>query len=249
MSRAAALALDVIYPPRCPYCGQVIETGAKTCGTCTPDRWRIDGPRCLRCGRNKNDCACTSRRSPKYYRAIAAPFYFGGEVRSAIYRMKQEYSPIRILSEEMCAVLDGVYGGISFDWITDVPMSGKKRRERGFNQAAELARSISAHTGVPYRELLVKRMETQVQHHLTAEERRANVLGAYDLRRNAPVAGKKILLVDDVYTTGSTVTECAKILMFGGASYVYILCAAITLPVKNGNTGLTKAHNSSSIIL
>lgn len=132
----------------------------------------------------------------------------------------------------MCTVFDSTYTGIPFDWITSVPLSAQKRRERGFNQAQELARRISIHTGVPYRDLLAKRMETQVQHHLTAEERRANVLGAYELCPGAPVTGKRVLLVDDVFTTGSTVTECAKMIMFGGAESVHILCAAITLPVK-----------------
>lgn len=231
LTHAAEWLLDVIYPPRCPYCGQVLTTGERTCSTCSVARWRIPGPRCLRCGRNKKDCTCSSGH-PKYYQALAAPFYFGGEIRSAIYRLKREYSPVRGLSDEMCAIFDSTYAGVPFDWITSVPLSAQKRRERGFNQAQELARRISIHTGIPYRELLVKRMETQVQHHLTAEERRANVLGAYDLCPGAPVTGKRILLVDDVFTTGSTVTECAKMIMFGGAESVHILCAAITLPVK-----------------
>lgn len=235
LSRAAEWLLDVIYPPRCPYCGQVIAAEEWTCGACSAEQWRISGPRCLRCGRNKKDCSCAARRPAKYYCGLAAPFYFGGEVRRAVYRMKREYGPVRTLSREMCAVCDTVYSGIAFDCITSVPMSAKKLRERGFNQAYELARNVSMHTGIPYRKLLVKQIETQVQHHLTAEERRANVLGAYDLHRGADVAGKRILLIDDVFTTGSTVTECAKILMFGGAESVHILCAAITLPVKTEN--------------
>lgn len=236
LAQAAEWLLEVIYPPRCPYCGRVIATGQRTCGTCSAARWRIVGPRCLRCGRNKKDCTCAAGR-PKYYQAIAAPFYFGGEIRSAVYRLKREYSPVRVLSEEMGETFDRVYAGVPFDWITGVPLSAGKRRERGFNQARELARRVSAHTGIPYRELLVKRTETLVQHHLTAEERRANVLGAYDLKPGISVAGRRILLVDDVFTTGSTVTECAKMLMFGGAESVHILCTAITLPVKNGISG------------
>lgn len=231
LARAANWMMDVLYPPRCPYCGQVIGTGERTCGSCTVEEWRISGPRCIRCGRNKKDCTC-GRGNMKYYQAVAAPFYFDGKVRSAIYRLKWESGPARVLGEEMSASFERVYAGIPFDCITSVPLSRKRRRERGFNQARELARHVSACTKIPYRELLTKRTETQVQHHLTAEERRANVLGAYDLHPKASVQNQRILLIDDVFTTGSTVTECAKMLMFGGAEQVHVLCAAIVLPIK-----------------
>ena len=113
-----------------------------------------------------------------------------------------------------------------------VPMSRKKRRSRGFNQSEELARQVAGRLEIPYRSLLDLEFEPQIQHSLTAEERRANVLGAYCVRRNAPVEGCRILLVDDVFTTGSTAVECAKVLMFSGAQSVHLLCAAITLPEK-----------------
>ncbi len=232
LARVRDFLTDLIYPPRCPYCGRVIAQGERTCGSCTARRWRIADPRCTRCGRNKRDCTCPTGRPLKYYQGVAAPFYFGGEVRSAIYRLKRSCDPVRLMSEEMYRTFREVYGGLTFDRITCIPMSRRQRRSRGFNQSRELARALSRLSGIPFEELLTQRFQTRTQHRLTAEERRANVLGAYDVRRGADPEGMRILLVDDVFTTGSTAAECAKMLCFSGARSVHLLCAAITLPEK-----------------
>ena len=231
-ARVRDFLIDLIYPPRCPYCGRVIALGERTCGTCTAEPWRIAAPRCGRCGRNRRECTCSSGHAPKYSQGVAAPFYFGGTVRSAVYRLKRRCDPVRLLSEEMYRSLRESYGDLEFDRITCIPMSRRARRARGFNQSRELAVALARLTGIRFEELLVKHFDTQVQHSLTAEERRANVLGAYDVRGGADPSGLRILLVDDVFTTGSTAIECAKMLCFSGAQSVHILCAAITLPEK-----------------
>ena len=230
--RWAERALDILYPPRCPYCGEVIATGERTCGSCSAEDQRIREPRCIRCGRSRPDCTCSEKGPPKYYRGLTAPFYFEGAVCGAVYRLKRDPYPARVLGGEMARSLREAFAGMDWDWITCVPMSRKKRRSRGFNQSEELARQVAGRLEIPYRSLLDLEFEPQIQHSLTAEERRANVLGAYCVRRNAPVEGCRILLVDDVFTTGSTAVECAKVLMFSGAQSVHLLCAAITLPEK-----------------
>lgn len=237
--RLADTALDILYPPRCPYCGEVIATGERTCGECRVGDQRITDPRCSRCGRSRKDCTCTGNRPPKYYQGLTAPFYFYGAVRGAIYRLKRDPYPARVLGAEMYRSLTVAFEGQAWDWVTCVPMSRGKLRSRGFNQAQELARQVSRLSGIPYRALLRMEWEPEVQHSLAAEERRANVLGAYSLCRGAGVEGRRILLVDDVFTTGSTAAECAKILMFSGAQSVHLLCAAITLPGK-GNDRVDK---------
>jgi len=111
----------------------------------------------------------------------------------------------------------------AIDWVTFVPMSRRDRRERGFNQAERLAREVGRRIGVPVKRSLAKTMRTPPQGRLSAAERRNNLRGAFRPIRSEP---GRVLLVDDICTTGSTVEECAQALRRGGVQSVTVLAVA-----------------------
>ena len=114
------------------------------------------------------------------------------------------------------------------DFIIPVPLYAVKKADRGYNQSEFIAKGISKELNIPIKTRLLKRIRhTQTQTKLNSLERRANVQDAFKLRRETEVKGKKIILVDDVVTTGSTVSECAKVLKQAGADKVFALFAAI----------------------
>jgi ComF family protein len=111
--------------------------------------------------------------------------------------------------------------------LVPVPLHPRKRRERGFNQSELLAEAISARAGVPLvKDALVRRRETGTQTGLSAAARRANVRGAFAVRRRARIEGQRIVLLDDVYTTGATALACAQALLAAGAREVRLLTLA-----------------------
>ena len=118
---------------------------------------------------------------------------------------------------------------IRADWILPVPMERSKERKRGYNQAALMARGLSRRMGIPWeKDLLLRHRKTRVMNNLSPSDRRENVQGAFSLKsgRADLVRGRKILLVDDIYTTGSTLNECSRILLDAGAEEVRFICFA-----------------------
>ena len=111
------------------------------------------------------------------------------------------------------------------DVLTWVPVSRARRRERGYDQAETLCRSLSKCMGVPAKGLLTKTVDNKAQATLDALQRKANVLGVYGALNTDEIAGKRVLLVDDVITTGATLSECSRVLLTAGADEV--ICAAI----------------------
>ena len=113
------------------------------------------------------------------------------------------------------------------DVITWVPLGRRRLKERGFDQAQELAVTMGGELALPVEPLLMKQRDTGRQSDLTRpEQRKANVLGVYELRFGAAVRGRRILLVDDVVTSGSTLSACAKVLVEAGAEEVYCVTLA-----------------------
>ena len=131
------------------------------------------------------------------------------------------------MGEEMALSVKETFSDVSFDVITCVPLSKRRKNDRGYNQAELLARSVSKNLGIPYSELLRKVVNNKVQHKENARERKINVYGVYDLIDGVDVNGKTVLLVDDVKTTGSTLNECAKMLKMHGAEKVFVVTFVI----------------------
>ncbi len=154
---------------------------------------------------------------------------YGEVARQAVHAFK--FGRRRALAAPLAALLtetgpDGLPAGAP-GLLTPVPLHPRRERERGFNQALLLARRIGRAWRVPVcADVLVRTVATRPQTELTAQARRANVGRAFSLRRPELVAGRHVVLVDDVFTTGSTVTACARCLRDGGASAVGVLTVA-----------------------
>ncbi len=162
--------------------------------------------------------------------AARCPFGMMGVMRQGILRYKKEARPYitALFARELAETVRREYGEEAFTCVVPVPMYEAAQKERGFNPVALLARELAEQLGVPYAEPLVKILDTPAQKELPAARRRGNLIGAFDLRGGADVRQARILLVDDVITTGSTLDECAKMLKLYGAQRVCAICLAGT---------------------
>lgn len=212
--------LDLLFPPKCPFCGKVLDRPG-VCPACeaalpwTDDAEGLrEGPGGLRC---------------------AAPLWYEDLARDGVLRFKFQGAPG--LAEPLGALAAQCaaerFSG-EFDTVTWVPVSRRRLRERGYDQAELLARAACrAWDTAPVR-LLKKTEDNPPQSGIRdAAARRANVLGVYEPVELAKIQGKRILLVDDICTTGATLTECVRVLKDTGAADVVCVAAALTRLQKN----------------
>jgi len=201
------------------------------CMKCQRDIVPITPPICERCGRTQRFggiCArCTA--TPPGYTALRSCAAFSGPLRSALHRLKysRDVALGEILARPMIDCLCQTTWQV--DLVLPVPISLSRRSERGYNQAALLARPISLRFGLRYRpQALIKSRETRSQVGLSIEERKANVHGAFVAKKSI-VNEKNILIVDDVTTSGATLNACGEALRMAGANEVYCLTLARAL--------------------
>lgn len=225
----------ILYPERCACCGRVIEIGDFLCEYCACTLPIIKRPVCFSCGANKEACGCKNEKNG--YDAITTPFYYSGVISQAIrdFKFNSKKYIYRFLAFEMSECIKERYADERFDLICCVPMTNKKCRERGYNQSRLLAREIGKILCIEYCDLLIKLYDTPQQHGLRADERKGNVIGVFDVNEKININGRKILLCDDIKTTGATLGECAKILKLAGADEVKCIVAAITPFKKEQN--------------
>ena len=156
-----------------------------------------------------------------------AVYYYRYPIKNAIWRLKYNDEPelADVFGVEMAKLVQQF--ALNPSLIVPVPARKKKIRARGYSAQALLAERIGKELNIPVsNEVLEKIMDTQDQHHLSERERKVNLLGAFEVRDFRTVRGKRILLVDDVFTTGATVDECAKMLLAAGAVRCDVVCFA-----------------------
>lgn len=229
-------ALDLVFPPLCPVCREMLGAGRRDplCGTCWRGLDRILPPWCRCCGLPlgvEGLCAVCRQRRPPFAYARAAARY-GGLVREAIHAFK--FGGRRGLADPLGDLLAGLglsaLPGAGPDLLVPVPLHRRRERERGYNQALLVARRLERAWGVPVAaDALVRFTATAPQADLDAPARRRNVRGAFGVVRAPAIAGRHVVLVDDVLTTGATASECARILSRAGASTVGVLTIARTV--------------------
>ena len=201
------------------------------CMKCQRDIVTIAPPICERCGRTQrfHGICARCKAIPPDYTSLRSWAAFSGPLRNALHRLKynRDVALGEILARPMIDCLSLTPWRV--DLVVPVPISHSRRSERGYNQAALLARPISLRFGLKYRpQALLKSRETRSQVGLSVEERRANVHGAFVAKKGL-VEGKNILVVDDVTTSGATLNACGQALRRAGASEVYCLTLARAL--------------------
>ena len=161
---------------------------------------------------------------------MAAPFYYTETVKDAIALFKKYDDADRTdyFAEETLEAAYLAFGDKVIDYVTSVPLFSADKAQRSFDQVEPLAKRLAKKLHVPYVRLLRKVLKTPPQKTLTYEQRCCNLLGAFDVAAKVPLQNKSVLLIDDVVTTGSTTSECAKMLKIYGADKVYVLAVALT---------------------
>ncbi len=225
-ARLSRSALDFLFPPRCAVCG---ASGPFLCEACVASLVPASPPRCARCWRPGPDGGpCIDcRANPPAFDALRAAFVYQGAARELVHALK--YRGLTVLAEPMAAMLAEAVrrAPLPAELIVPVPLSGLRQRTRGYNQAGLLARELGAGLGLPVstRALLRRRHTPPQARSADAEARHRNVAGAFACRDDA-VAGRAVLLVDDVTTTGATFAACAEALQRAGATSVRTLAFA-----------------------
>jgi ComF family protein len=228
-------AVSLLYPPGCTICGKSIRADDYLCDQCETKAVRIVAPFCQKCsepfeGSITNTFACANCAHRTIYFDAAVSAYRGrGVVRQIIHEFKygRQIHLRHLVARWLNSALDDERLRQShFDVIVPVPLHPTRQRERGFNQAGLLAELLSAQTSIRCKPLLERTRYTTTQTALDRSERMENLHNAFRLRKNANVRGLRVLLVDDVLTTGSTLNECARILKRGGAFSVHAATAA-----------------------
>ena len=223
----------MFFTKHCPYCNKVIGKENIVCEECGESLPRIKQEKCKYCGAEKIRCDCKHHKMG--YDGISAPFYYEKSIRESIRLLKfngKDFISKR-LSDDMAESVRIDFKDIYFDMIYYVPFSKGSKLTRKYNPSELLAKHLSKNLKIPLRPVLIKLYENENQRNLNMTERIGNVFGVFDVLDNADVKDKTILLVDDVKTTGATLSNCAWILKICGAKNVYCATVAITAPKKH----------------
>lgn len=236
--------LDLVFPRNCLLCGRdlALGEGLYICPECHGSIVLEFGERCPRCGAflgpyayAVRDCSICRGKRLAFRRAAAVGLY-SGPLREIILRLK--YRRLEYLAEPLASMLYGAArkAGLAEeqDLLTSVPLHWGRRLRRGFDQADLLSQRLNRFLQIPLSERNLRRIRaTASQTGLSESKRRENVRGAFKVRRPDEVKGKRVLLVDDVMTTGATVSECARTLLRAGAKEVSVLVVARAQPAAD----------------
>ncbi len=222
-----------LAPPVCPACREALVEGPEgVCPACFHSLGRLPEKRCPLCGGPLDTplelCReCVQERRPWVAAVCAFPYHgpVGDWLRALKYGGQLAFVPP--LVREMAHAWE-TYGRARLDaqLVVPIPLHWRRIRERGFNQAGVLAEALSRELKIPYGEVLCRPLNTGHQARLKGESRRRNLRNAFRLRSGKDVRGLRILVVDDVFTTGATLTAACQALLDAGAAETAVLAAA-----------------------
>jgi len=229
--------INFFLPPRCLFCGQIMDgfPNIPACSSCLAALIFFSSPKCPKCGIGfaasvgpdhlcvrclNNELHFTSARALGPYEGLMAELITRFKYQGATYLAH----PLGML---LAGYKDTDFSLANIDLLVPVPLHPRRLRERGFNQSLLLARVVSRVHKIPLQFNLLERIRyTQPQTQLSGAEREKNMRGAFRVRKNILPAGINILLIDDVFTSGATVGECARVLKEAGARQVQVLTLA-----------------------
>ena len=235
--RFADLMLDLLFPPRCPACGEGLalqEPGGALCAGCERDVPSFDGPTCARCslplgeGVDSAHCPDCTRNKFVFTRTFALGPHLG-VLKAMVHRAKYRHAmrPAIVLGERMAASYSELRGSGAL--VAPVPMHWWPKLRRTYNQAEVMAEVLARRCGLTYLPQVLRCVRTtQSQVGLTPQERRDNVRAAFTVHPRARLKGRRVLIVDDVLTSGATVNEAARVLRKAGAKEIWIAVATRT---------------------
>lgn len=227
---------NLIFTRKCIFCQRILPLTApqSICENCAEDLpFCLDLPRCRSCGRPIPEgttlCSHCADGFHPFFSGISAVCLYEEEVRAALLRMKSfRYQSYASFFAPYMAALVRHHHSILPDGVVSVPPRKKRMEKEAYDQAETLARLVARALGVPFLPRVMRQVESRQKQSLLSEsERFANVIGNYRVIRPSRVAGKRLLLVDDICTTGATLNECAKVLRQAGAVSVHASTAAI----------------------
>lgn len=203
----AQVIVQAFFPMKCPFCRDVVPMKEMACAKCVEELPRS----------SNND-----KKAYVYLDEALSGYSYADKIPNCVSRLKYGHRYLAELAADL--MMDAIGKELKsreFDLVLAVPMHPAKLKKRGYNQAEILARALSERLGVEYGEnVLAKIKNNGVQHFLSATERRKNVQGVYKVVTSEEVLERRILLIDDVLTTGSTFNECAYVLKIAGAKWV-----------------------------
>lgn len=225
--------LDLVYPRRCPVCDKAVKPfGNLICEECEKKIIYNKAPFCAKCGKELKDkraffCHDCARRRHEYDRGMALFSYSG--IADSIYRFKyagrQEYAAY--YGERMARILGKKILALQPDALVPVPVHPARKRKRGYNQAEVLAKELGALLDIPVDTKLIKRVRnTRAMKDLSAAQRQNNLKRAFKICRN-DVKLDTVIIIDDIYTTGSTIDAMAGLLRQSGIKHIYFAALAI----------------------
>ena len=224
ITRLTSSALNLLFPLSCVVCGR---DGSYLCPGCEPELPRLEEPYCQRCADPDEERVCDwCRAQPPAFDGVRAPYLMEGAVRDMVHSFK--YQNLRAAAPELGQLLSAYLDSspIRAEVVVPVPLHPRRERERGYNQAELLARELSKRTRLPMGSHSLRRLRNtppQVSVRSPDERKRA-VQGAFECISD--IGGQRVLLIDDVVTSGSTMSACATALKAGGARSVWGLALA-----------------------
>jgi ComF family protein len=237
LKQAFNTSLDLVLPNHCLACEEPLIDTPFLCDFCREQLSLIEGPRCEECGkpvgefstREKRCAEC--KRHPLKFSQASAPLQYSTVTRDLLLKLKFEHRPLiaNFFGAFLAQHFASLYWLVKVDVVVPAPMHWFKHLARRFNQAELLANSMASQFGMPVSNALKKTRHTQPQVRLARSERLKNIGDSIQVRKPEDISGKTILLIDDVMTTGTTCSECARVLYEAGAEEVFALTVARAL--------------------
>lgn len=236
---------NIIFPPRCVFCERILEPNIKlcVCGECGADlEFCADSVCCEKCGKpilgfgEKKLCYFCVNKKAKHFNRIISVFTYEGNVKKSIIKYKSQglESHADVYSDCISMRIVEEYKGLKFDFICGPPSHNE--RKSGFDQVELLCKRLSKKLEIPYKKgIFAQTRKTKKQSGLSYKARLENMVNSLKITKNTVLDGQTVLLIDDVCTTRSTITECARALKASGAKSVY---AATVATVKNNKYGI-----------
>ncbi|MBW6514194.1 MAG: ComF family protein [Candidatus Syntrophosphaera sp.] len=224
-----AQADKLFFPPNCLACGSRTDSAEEAlCANCRDLLLPIRETYCGKCGGPLRDYGCEACSQTDFCFDFARSAYvYQRPAQELVHGLKYGFlrSPAKFFTDALLEIPALARFGEGFDLVMAVPLHHVRQRERGYNQSELIARKLALKLGLPYARPVCRRYNTRSQTNLSREARLGNLSGAFALEGKADVKGKRVILVDDVFTTGTTANEVSRLLRDSGAAKIAVLTA------------------------